>query len=144
LIEPQPPEWLEDLDHTADAGFSVWASGLSELFERTAWAMFSLIVDLETVKTGVSEEVTVEGSDLEDLMVRWLSDLNFRHVTRNALFSRFRVEAIEDTRLRATVEGEQMDPARHTIFTEIKAVTYHGLSIAKTNSEYRANVVFDL
>jgi SHS2 domain-containing protein len=142
--EPQTPEWLEEVDHTADAGFIVWASGLEELFERTAWAMFTLIVDMETVQVRVSEEVRVEGTDLEDLLVRWLSDLNFRHITRSALFSRFRVEAIEETCLRATVEGEEVDPARHTIFTEIKAVTYHKLSIARTDGAYRAYIVFDL
>lgn len=46
--------------------------------------------------------------------------------------------------LSAIISGEPYDPARHTIKTEIKAVTFHNLSIKKTKEGYTAEVLFDV
>jgi len=42
--EHKTPEWLKFVDHTADAGIAVEAPDLARLFERAAWAMFSVTV----------------------------------------------------------------------------------------------------
>ena len=142
--QPPGPEWLQEVDHTADAGIVVSAGTVAELFERTAWATFNQILDMEAVRPVDSEEIRVKGSDQEDLMVRWLSELNYLHVTRNRLYCAFRIITISERSLHAVVRGEPIDPERHTVFTEIKAITYHGLSIVPTGQGYRAKVIFDL
>jgi SHS2 domain-containing protein len=138
------PDWLQEVDHTADAGIVVSAGTVAELFERTAWATFNLILEMEAVRPVSSEEIRVEGSDLEDLMVRWLSELNYLHVTRNWLFCAFGIITINERSLHAVVHGEPIDPERHTVFTEIKAITYHALSVVQTGQGYQAKVIFDL
>ncbi len=143
-MKMKQPSWLEELDHTADAGIVVSAGNLSELFERTAWAMFNLILDMDVVRPVEQESMAVEGSDLEDLMVRWLSELNYRHITRARVFGGFRVKEINERSLRADIQGEAIAPGRHSVFAEIKAVTYHGLSIIATDRGFQARVIFDL
>ncbi len=41
-------------------------------------------------------------------------------------------------------EGEPVDPARHAIHTEIKAVTYHRLAVRRTAARWETRVIFDL
>jgi len=53
-------------------------------------------------------------------------------------------EAFTPTGLRARVAGEPIDPARHPIVREIKAVTYHGLAVDRVAGGFSAQVVFDV
>ncbi len=141
---PESPEWLEALDHTADAGIIVHADNLKELFARAAWGMFSVITDVHKVKPAETIRIAVEAGDREALMVRWLSELNYRHVTEHWLLSRVDVLAVTDRRLEADVQGEKTDPARHTIYTEIKAITFHALRIEQIDHRWKAAIIFDL
>lgn len=143
-IAREHPSWLEPLDHTADAGIVVTAERLEDLFARAAWGMFSVITDVETIRRERSERLTVTASDRAALLVAWLSELNFRHVTRHELFCRFEIQELSDERLVAEVSGEQTAPGRHTIHTEIKAVTFHGLELERIDTGWRAQIIFDL
>ena len=138
------PEWLDFVDHTADAGIVVQAADLKELFARAAWGMFSLITDMDAIRLAEMTRVSMEDGDCEGLMVKWLSELNYRHVTEHRLFGKFSVVELSEERLEAEVGGERIDPARHTIFTEIKAVTFHGLRLRRENQVWKAQVIFDL
>jgi SHS2 domain-containing protein len=77
-------------------------------------------------------------------MVRWLAELNFRHVTRHELYCQFNVQGWNDQQLTAEVAGERVDTARHTLYTEIKAVTFHGLRIEQAGAGWQAQIIFDL
>jgi len=136
--------WLQPLDHTADSGIIVRAGDLKELFARAAWGMFAIITDLNAVEPAQSETIVVTAPDREALLVRWLSELNFQHVTRHQLFSRFDILELSDDRLVAKVSGEAIAPERHTIHTEIKAVTFHGLRVEQGEEGWRAEIIFDL
>lgn len=137
-------EWLQLLDHTADTGVIVRARDLKELFARAAWGMFSILTDMNTVKPRQSETVVVTAPEREALLVRWLSELNFQHTTRHLLFSRFDILALSDNRLVAEVSGEAIAPERHTIHTEIKAVTFHSLRLEPVDDGWKAEIIFDL
>jgi|GEM_PF-90184 len=138
------PGWMCLLDHTADVGFFVQADSLPGLFARAAWAMFSVITDIGKVRPVERHTVTVEASDREALMVAWLSELNFRHVTEHNLFSRFEVNMLSGTRLEGEVYGEAIDPNRHVLLREIKAVTFHNLIIANNGHCWTAQIIFDV
>ena len=144
MTEPdERPEWLEIVDHTADIGIRVWADDVKMLFERAAWAMFSLLTDMRRVQPRRTWRVSVEASDREALLVRWLSELNLMHQTRGALFSRFEVTECAEKRLRARMQGEAIGD-RHRIHTEIKAVTFHDLAVGRVGDVWRAQVIFDV
>jgi SHS2 domain-containing protein len=44
----------------------------------------------------------------------------------------------------AQLQGEPYDSDKHQLKTEIKAVTYHGLSVEKTVRGWKAKVIFDV
>lgn len=137
-------EWYKHIDHTGDIGIVVKGGSITELFEHAARAMFEVIADLKDVQPKDEEQVQVEAEDLEALLVRWLSELNFRHITQEKLFCRFSIQKMHDRFLSATIWGEPVDPAKHTIYTEIKAVTFHGLYIKQLDEWFEAQIIFDM
>ncbi len=138
------PGWLDEIDHTADTGIRVTADSRQSLFERAAYGMFWLLTDLDLVVSAEETVVEIDADDPESLMVRWLSELNYRHQVDARMFSGFRIERMGDTHLRARTTGEKFDPARHRVYGEIKAVTYHDIKIARENGRWTARIIFDL
>ena len=60
----------------------------------------------------------------------WLDELLYTFDTRHLLFSDFQVELGPDG-LSAIARGEPIDPQRHELDAEVKAITYHGLKLEK-------------
>ncbi|MGA9578089.1 MAG: archease, partial [Terrimicrobiaceae bacterium] len=83
--EHKTPEWLTFVDHTADAGIAVEAPDLARLFERAAYGMFSVITDLAAARATETSRISIGASDRVALLVRWLSELNYRHVTEHRI-----------------------------------------------------------
>jgi SHS2 domain-containing protein len=142
--EHKTPEWLKFVDHTADAGIMVEAPDLARLFERAALGMFFIITKVAAAHAKETMRISIDALDRMALLVRWLSDLNYRHVTEHRLFSKFEIVKFDERHLEADVSGEIFDPARHTIFTEIKAVTFHGLKLEHDGHRWKAQIIFDL
>ena len=140
----ESPSWFEEIDHTGDTGVLVRAPNLKVLFERAAAAMLTILTEVESVEGSTSRRVAVSGTDREDLLVRWLSELNFLHLTERVLFRRFEIQNMNDKHLSAEVWGEAIDEERHTVYTEVKAVTYHGLRIRADDGGWSAQVIFDM
>lgn len=140
----ETPAWLREIDHTGDVGIEVAAPSLEDLFARAAWAMFNVLADLASVQPRAALPVAVAAEDRAALLVRWLSELNFLHATQGWLFCAFEVEALGERRLAATARGERYDDACHTVYTEIKAVTFHDLTIERRGEGWHARIIFDL
>lgn len=145
---PATPDWFREIDHTGDIGIEVTAPTLTQLFERAALGMFQVLTDLDVVQTPDATPITVDGRDREALMVRWLSELNYCHTVDDVLYGAVEVESIDETddglTLTATARGEPIDPARHTVYTEIKAITFHGLDVHETEDGWAVQVIFDM
>jgi SHS2 domain-containing protein len=135
---------FEPIDHTADVGYRLFAPSLSELFVIAGRALFDAITELDSIRPEFERKIAVEAGDVEALLVAWLSELNFRCITELELFCEFDIEAISPTTVRATVRGEKIDPARHVIQTEIKAVTYHELFVRESEGGWEAQVILDV
>ncbi|MCA9741100.1 archease [candidate division KSB1 bacterium] len=135
---------VRQIDHTGDIGLVVTAHTLQQLFEHAARAMFEVIGELGNVQTQQRVELSVEADDLESLFVRWLSELNFRHITDELMFCQFHILSIADGQLHAEIQGEPIDANRHTIYTEVKAITYHHLRVEKVSEGWQAQFIFDM
>ena len=134
----------ETIEHTADMGLRARAGDLEGLFEEAARALFSVIVvNLDAVRPLQEITVRVEGRDYEDLLHDWLAELLYTFNTRHLLFSDFEVE-LDSGGLRATARGEPIDPKRHELDAEVKAITYHGLKVEEDRDGWLAEVIVDL
>lgn len=135
--------WIE-LQHTADAGLELWAPSLHELMYQAARGMFSLVADPEGVRKKVVRCVSASGENVEELLVNWLSELNFQHQVRGELYVEATVDKASETRISGRAIGERLDPTRHGLRSEIKGVTYHGLEVKRGPEGWRARVLFDV
>jgi SHS2 domain-containing protein len=131
------------LDHTGDTGIEVEDDTPEGLFAGAARAMFDIIADVSTVVPRVEERLEVAAPALDLLLRAFLAELLFRFTTTGMIYARFDVELAGDT-LRARVAGEPLDPGRHGLKTELKAVTYHQLEVARVDGRWRARVIFDV
>lgn len=135
---------FETFDHTADIGLRIQAETLETLFSEAARGLFSIIVEeLSTVSTTQEIEINIKGTDQEYLFFDWLKELLFRFDVEHVLFAKFEV-TLTDTGLNGKAFGEPIDLDRHELDHEVKAITYHELSIKQTDAGYQAEVIVDI
>lgn len=135
---------FEILDHTADAGLTIYGEDLKALFAHAGEGFFHIITDLRKVKLRVEKRVELKGESLDRLMVDWLGELLYLHDVDHLLFREFAMEFVGVEGLKAVVKGEPFQEGVHVIKTEVKAVTYHQIRVVKRNDGWRARVIFDL
>lgn len=134
---------FEIIDHTADIGIIAYGRDEKEVFATAAYAMFSLIAELDGVDGTLCREIEVTADDKEALLVAWLNELLYLFDTEHVIFNGFEVMNLEERRLRANAYGEKFDPLRHVLKTQVKAATYHMLKVEKGNG-FRAQIIFDV
>ncbi|MGH7818172.1 MAG: archease [Candidatus Binatia bacterium] len=135
---------FEELDHTADVGLRVYGATFEDLLANAAEGMFSLIgracftpAELRNRTLRLARGVR------EEVLFQWLRAL-LREFNRDGFFPvDIEVDSIEEG-LTAEVRGGIFDPARQEFFSEIKAVTYHGLWVRETAFGFEAEVIFDV
>lgn len=106
--------------------------------------MFSILASLREVSEGTAVRVEAEAEDREGLLVAWLSELLYKHESQKLIFRRFAVEELGEKKIRGKAWGEKIDPRRHQLAREIKAVTYHQLSLRERGGTWIAEVIFDV
>jgi len=135
---------FREIEHTADLGIEVEAEAPGELFRRAGLALFSLMVSPEGVQAREQRHETVQAEGWEDLLHDWLSRLLHTFLHDGFIAIQITIEDIEATSIRARLIGEKLDYERHDFETEIKAVTYHQLSVTCEDGRWRARVIFDV
>lgn len=131
-------------DHTADLGLEIYGRDEKELFSNAAFAIFDLTVHLHDVNVSEVRSIAVSGSDREDLFVNYLREILYMLNGQGLLLKEFSIREIGSRHLVAEVRGEAFDPERHSIKTEIKAVTYHQVEVEKNKGGWKARVIFDV
>jgi SHS2 domain-containing protein len=129
-ILTQGQRYWEHFDHQADIGVRGVGDSLSAAFEEAAMALTAVITDPAGVTPSQAVTVSCENSSRELLFVEWLSAIIYEMSARRMLFSRFEVN-IEGGLLRASLWGENADPAKHRPAVEVKAATYLNLIVRK-------------
>jgi SHS2 domain-containing protein len=139
---------FETFDHTADLGLRVTGNSLNELFAEAAVGLTSLIVaDVKSVVVTGERTVEISSPDLEYLYFDWLSELLFLFESEGWLTASADVELAGNS-LRAVVRGEEFCEERHRRSQEVKAITYHELSVEPQlldgQQSWVANVIVDI
>ncbi len=134
----------EQFPHTSDIGVHVYGKDLRELFENAAFAMFDVIADLENISGDKEEIIELEAQDQDMLLVAWLDELLYKFFTKGLIFYKFQVELLTEYKLKAKAFGRPVAANRNRLKTEIKAVTYSGLKISKSDAGYEVEIIFDV
>lgn len=141
-----PIPFYELLDHTADLGIWVEARELSELFARAALALSDLLVECpsdDPVRSSC-RCFMIEEPDIETLLIGWLRELLYVWSVEKRYAARILSIELSEYRLTATIELGYYDVNRCKRLYDIKAVTYHQAEVKRTETGYRAQVIFDV
>jgi SHS2 domain-containing protein len=135
---------FETFDHTADLGLRIVAPNFQLLLEEAGRGLFSLIVeDLSSIHETSEFQFTISGEDREYLLFDFLRELLYRFDAEQQLASRFEVTLLP-TGLSCRAWGECLEPSRHALSHEVKAITYHGLSVQQLPDHWVAEVIVDI
>lgn len=142
-----PYRYLEEVA-TADVAFEAWGATREETFLAAADATLNTMVeDIGTVAPRVHRQISISADALDLLLFELLQELVYQK-DAGRLLLRVRDLRIEETvdayRLRAEGWGETIDPDRHGLLADVKAVTLHRLLVEKTTDGWRAIVVLDV
>ncbi len=142
-----PYRYLEEIA-TADVAFEAWGATKEETFLAAAEATLNTMVEeIGTVAPLERRVFSLAADSLDLLLFELLQELVY-YKDAERLLLRVRDLRIEEAgsgfRLHADAIGETIDPARHPLLADVKAVTLHRLAVEKTPSGWRAVVVLDV
>ncbi len=132
------------LEHPADLGIEAEGETLAEAFASAARGLMSVVVDPESVTVREERKVSVPGADPEQLLVRWLGEILFLYDGAGFVPAEFSVEQVGGGGLEATVGGEPAGGAELRLKIDVKAVTYHDISVRETSRGWYVRVYLDV
>lgn len=135
---------FELFEHTADIGLRAYGNSLQDVFANTASGMFSILIETENIVEEEYVEIVVNGYDLKELLVNFLSELLYLYNVKEFIASRVEIKDVNETSIRAKAFGQIYIPERHEILREIKSVTYHQLKVEQRNGIWHTQIIFDV
>ena len=134
----------ETFDHTADVGLTARADSPAELLDALAECMCDLVCPRKNVSSDNKRTIAVQAPDFEALTVDFLEAVLGAIQTDRFAVASVTVTNVTQTSAGAELSGTALDPQRHEILTEIKAVTYHELEVVRHGGQWTARVILDL
>jgi len=140
-------EYIDDMA-IADVAFIARGQTLEELFHAAAEATMNVMVDeLATIERKVERTVEAEAEAEDLLLVNFLQELIYHKDSERLLLLPDELTVTRrDRRLaaRARCSGEPLDPAKHELKVDVKAVTLHRLKVEQKPAGWEAFVILDI
>jgi SHS2 domain-containing protein len=135
-------------DHTADIGVEINGRTKKELFKNASATLFDILIEGNDYAGGVArwqeKKLIVQGADVADLLINFLRELLYFFNGEKWVVGNCEIMEGGNKKLVARLMGEPYNKIKHSIKTEIKAVTYSGLSVTKKKSGWKARIIFDV
>jgi len=142
-----PYRYLEDIA-TADVAFEAWAETLEGMFVAAADATMNVMVeDLGTIDRQENRAVSLRDDALDLLLFQFLQELIYYKDAQCLLLrvSKADIQHCDDQYiLQAEFYGQEIDPDKHSLIVDVKAVTLHRLSVKLSDGRFQATVVLDI
>lgn len=142
-----PYRYLPDIA-TADVAFEATGATMEEMFMAAADALTNVMVeDLSSIRRGEEIETTLENNELDMLLFDFLQEFVYQKDVRRLLLRVSSLEIKQDgptLKLRAVLQGEEIDPGRHPMLVDIKGVTLHRFAVEECDGRWKATVVLDI
>lgn len=135
------------LEHMTDAVIEAHGDTLEEAFEQAARGLNDTMIDLKGVKPDREIKIEAEGHDLESLLFDWLDKVMLVLLADGIVMSEFSVRISKSDggyALAGIARGEKLDLKKHAYKVEIKAVTYHEMSIKQQDGRTTVRFLLDL
>jgi SHS2 domain-containing protein len=133
------------LEHTADAKFQAFGISLRDLFRNSALAMCSLMYDAKKVEAKQSVPMEIKAGSIEELLHRFLEEVLAQIDIREMFFRDFNVFVDEKKfSLKGTMVGEKINAEKHTLKTQVKAVSWHQFFVEKKGNSWQSQVIVDI
>jgi SHS2 domain-containing protein len=142
-----PYEFVDELT-VADIAFRAWGHDVEETFVAAADAVMNAMVeDIEAIQPQDIRILNVEHEALDLLLFNFMQELVY-YKDAEQLLLRIQQLHIADERqpytLQATAVGERINPDRHHMRVDVKAVTLHRFSLTQTEAGWEATVILDI
>lgn len=122
--------------HTADIAVELRARSEIGLYQAGVDALRALLVGESPVTPAEERPVPLRGADPTARLIHFLGDVLYLYDT-----TRFLPARVSPT----GVCGEPLDPTKHAVQREVKAVTHHGAEVRQdADGHLRATVIFDV
>ncbi len=132
------------LEHPSDMGIEAYGNSLKEVFEYAALGLVSIIVDPTTIDPVEQRYIKLKGSDPENLLVKWLSEVLYLYDGQEFLPSDVSIRRLTTRELEAVVTGETVDERKHVFKMDVKAITYHQLKVEEMEDGCVVRVFVDI
>jgi len=134
-------------DHTADVLFEAYGKTLNELFENSALALQETQTDLKDVKQKIKRKINLKNKSVEMLLFDFLQELIYLKDADYMLFSKFKIKIKKDKNnyiLNSEVSGEKINPKKHELKVDVKAITLHKFYVKKIKDKWKAQIILDI
>jgi SHS2 domain-containing protein len=139
-VKPQ----FKIFEHPSDLGIEARGRTMAEAFQNASLGLMSVIAGTSKIESSEVRTISVKALDRENLLVRWLTEILFVYDAEKFLTADVTIETATDTALHATLRGQYYDASKHELSIDVKAVTYHQLSVEQCEGDWIARVVVDI
>jgi SHS2 domain-containing protein len=142
-----PYRYLDDIA-IADAAFEAWGKTAEEMLVSASDATVNIMVkDLDVIRCRHYRHLQIADNQLDMLLFQLLQELIY-YKDAEQLLLRVRNIRLEqqDGSWVAFIElaGETIDPDRHDLVVDVKAITLHQFDVQQTMSGWIASVIVDV
>jgi len=135
------------LEHTADVMFEAYGKSLNEVFRNAALAVFEVQCDLKKIKPKIKKKIKLKNNSAGDLLFDFLEELIYLKDAKYMLFGKFDVKITQKNfkyNLESFVTGEKINPDKHELKTDVKAITLHEFFLNKVKNGWKCRVILDI
>jgi SHS2 domain-containing protein len=139
--------FLDDIA-TADVAFEAWGETIEQMFSAAARAAMNVMVaDLAAIDMKETRPIALKSEEADMLLFGLLQELIFYKDAEQLLL------LVEDIHIGyangmytmvAVGAGEPLDPQKHDLLVDVKAVTLHRFKVEQTQQGWETLVVLDI
>jgi SHS2 domain-containing protein len=142
-----PYRYLEKMA-TADAAFEAWGETVEDMFVAASDAIVNIMVgDLDTVRPRTYRKFHIDEAPIDILLFQTLQELIYYKDAEQLLLRAKSVQIAphgEGWTAIVNAAGETIDPGRHDLVVDIKAVTLYRFRVEQIPGGWQATVVVDI
>jgi len=136
------------IEHTADVAVEVEGKTIEDVFVSAFYAWKEIVLETTDIENEQSKKFIFNSKTLEELLIEFLSELNYQLYTKRWVVNSINKILIEKSgelfHLDFEVFGESLKNNNHIVKEEIKAVTFHQMKIEEKNGNLSTIIVFDI